>query len=403
MSSAIPSTSQKERALKLSQRLQSLPPYHFAEYARKIAELRASGVDVISLSMGDPDLPTPPEVLDALAQSARQPLNQRYPEYAGLPQLREAFAAWFGRRFGVMLDPARELMPLIGSKEGLAHLPLAIIDEGDVALMPDPNYPVYPTAVALAGGTCCDLPLDADGAWLPDLDAIPEAALSKATTLWLNYPNNPTGAIASPEFYEGAVRFAHAHNLLLINDMAYCETWYGDYRPHSLLEIEGAKDVAVEFYSFSKAYNMGGFRIGMLVGNPTVIEGMTRLKSNLDTGIFRPIQYAAIRALDLPETWLAQRNSIYQRRRDLVVAACQRLGMTVTTPSAGLYIWPRVPNGYTASAFAMELLQHTGVAVTPGTNFGAHGEGYVRISLTIEDARLDTALERMDAMVSAHR
>jgi LL-diaminopimelate aminotransferase len=397
------STPQKERFVKLSQRLQSLPPYHFAEYARKIAELRASGVDVISLSMGDPDLPTPPEVLDALTESAHQPLNQRYPEYAGLPQLREAFAAWFGRRFGVALDPAKEVVPLIGSKEGLAHLPLAVIDEGDGALMPNPNYPVYPTAVALAGGTCCDVPLDADGAWLPDLDAIPEEALSKATTLWLNYPNNPTGAVASPEFYVKAVRFARAHDLLLINDMAYCETWYGDYRPPSLLEIEGAKDVAVEFYSFSKSYNMGGFRIGMLVGNPTIVEGMTRLKSNLDTGIFRPIQYAAIRALDLPESWLAARNAIYQRRRDLVVAACQRLGMTVATPSASLYIWPHVPDGYTSSSFAMELLQHTGVAVTPGTNFGAHGEGYVRISLTVEDDRLDAALERMDAMVGARR
>jgi LL-diaminopimelate aminotransferase len=353
--------------------------------------------------MGDPDIPTPPEVLDALTESAHQPLNQRYPEYAGLPQLREAFAAWFERRFGVALDPARELVPLIGSKEGLAHLPLAIIDEGDVALMPDPNYPVYPTAVALAGGTCYDLPLDAAGGWLPDLDAIPESALSKATTLWLNYPNNPTGAVASPAFYEQAVRFAQAHNLLLINDMAYSETWYGDYRPSSLLQVAGAKDVAVEFYSFSKAYNMGGFRIGMLAGNPTIIEGMTRLKSNLDTGIFRPIQYAAIRALDLPETWLAERNAIYQRRRDLVVAACRHLGMTVETPSAGLYIWPRIPSGYTSSAFALELLQHTGVAVTPGTNFGAHGEGYVRISLTIEDARLDTALDRLDAMVSARR
>ncbi|HEV2405133.1 MAG TPA: aminotransferase class I/II-fold pyridoxal phosphate-dependent enzyme, partial [Ktedonobacterales bacterium] len=264
--------------MQLSQRLQNLPPYHFAEYARKIAALRARGVDVIALSIGDPDLPTAPEVLDVLTESARQQENQRYPEYAGVPAFREAIAAWFAGRFGVTLDPAREVLPLIGSKEGLAHLPLAVMDDGDIALMPDPQYPVYPTAVALAGGENYDVPLCEANDWLPDLDAIPAEVADRAKTLWLNYPNNPTGACATPEFFERAVRFALDHDVLLVHDMAYAEVSYDGAKPASILETPRAKEVAVEFHSLSKAYNMAGFRIGFLVGNETVVEGMTRLK-----------------------------------------------------------------------------------------------------------------------------
>ena len=382
--------------MELSQRLQTLPPYHFAEYARKIAEKRAAGVDVISLSMGDPDLPTPPEVLDALSESAREPVNQRYPEYAGMPIFREAIAAWFERRFGVALDPAHEVLPLIGSKEGLAHLPLAVMDAGDVALMPDPQYPVYPTAVALAGGTCFAVPLTPERGWLPDLASIPTDVARNAKTLWLNYPNNPTGACASLAFFEEAVRFAREYDVLLIHDMAYAEVTYDGAKPPSILQTPGAKDVAVEFHSLSKAYNMAGFRVGMLAGNATIVEGMTRLKSNIDTGIFRPIQVASARALALPQGWLDRRNAIYQRRRDRVVAACRALGMPVEVPQAGLYVWPRIPAGQTASAFAMDLLDRSGVAVTPGTNFGPRGEGYVRISLTVPDDRLDEAVSRIE-------
>ncbi|HEX6541108.1 MAG TPA: LL-diaminopimelate aminotransferase [Ktedonobacterales bacterium] len=387
--------------MELSRRLQSLPPYHFAAYARKIAEKRASGVDVISLSMGDPDLPTPPEVLDALTTAAREPANQRYPEYAGMPELRQAFAGWFSRRFGVSLDPATEVLPLIGSKEGLAHLPAVVMNEGDVALLPNPNYPVAATAVAMIGGVAHELPLTEENGWLPDLNAIPEAALSRARTLWLNYPNNPTGACAPRSFFEQAVRFAREHGLLVIHDMAYAEVRYDDARPLSLLEIEGAKDVAVELHSLSKAYNMAGFRIGALVGNATVVEGLTRLKSNIDTGIFRPIQIAAIRALALPPEWIEQRNAIYQRRRDRVVAACQRIGLRVATPEAGLYVWPHIPEGRTSAEFAYDLLDHAGIAVTPGTNFGSRGEGYVRLSLTVPDARLDEAMARMEQKIAA--
>ncbi|HEY1387613.1 MAG TPA: LL-diaminopimelate aminotransferase [Ktedonobacterales bacterium] len=387
--------------MELSRRLQSLPPYHFAAYARKIAEKRASGVDVISLSMGDPDLPTPPEVLDALTTAAHDPANQRYPEYAGMPELRQAYADWFGRRFGVSLDPAREVLPLIGSKEGLAHLPAVVMNEGDVALLPNPNYPVAATAVAMIGGVAHELPLSEENGWLPDLNAIPAEMLSRARTLWLNYPNNPTGATAPRAFFEEAVRFARAHGLLLIHDMAYAEVCFDGVRPASVLEVDGAKDVAVELHSLSKAYNMAGFRIGALVGNATVVEGLTRLKSNIDTGIFKPIQIAAIRALALPPEWVAERNAIYQRRRDRVVAACQRIGLRVATPEAGLYVWPRIPEGRTSAEFAYDLLDHAGIAVTPGTNFGSNGEGYVRISLTVADDRLDEAMARLEQNIAA--
>ncbi len=386
--------------MELALRLQQLPPYHFAEYGRKIAEKRAAGVDVISFSMGDPDLPTPPEVLDALDTAAREQANQRYPEYAGMPEFRAATAAWFVRRFGVELDPAREVLPLIGSKEGLAHLPLAVMNEGDVALMPDPQYPVYPTAVALAGGICHYLPLDEEHGWLPDFAAIPADVLARTKTLWLNHPNNPTGACAPLAFFEEAVRFARAHDILLVHDMAYAEVTFDGYKPQSILEVPGAKEVAVEFHSLSKAYNMAGFRIGMLVGNAGIVEGMTRLKSNLDTGIFRPIQIAAMRALALPDEWLAARNAIYQRRRDRLIAACHGIGLEAQTPQAGLYLWARIPAGQTSAQFTLDLLDRTGIALTPGTNFGAGGEGYVRITLTVPDDRIDEAVARMATAVA---
>ncbi len=390
--------------MRLSQRLTSLPPYHFAAYNQTIAELRASGADIINLSMGDPDLPTPPSVLDALIESAREPVNQRYPAYTGMPELRTGFARWFAGRFGVELDPAREVAMLIGSKEGLALLPMAVMDPGDIALMPNPAYPVYPTAVALAGGECYELPLDAEHGWLPDLSAIPADVASRARTLWLNYPNNPTGATAPADFFAEAVAFALRHDILIVHDMAYAEVRYDGVRPHSILETPGAKEVAVEFHSFSKAYNMAGFRLGMLVGNPTIVEGMVRFKSNIDTGVFRPIQIAASRALELPESWLIERNAIYQRRRDRLAAACQRLGMATELPKAGLYLWPHLPGDRPAepgasAAFALRLLRETGVAITPGTNFGSGGEGYLRIALTVSDARLDEAIARLERSV----
>lgn len=386
--------------MELSQRLRSLPPYHFAAYNKKIADLRASGVDIINLSIGDPDLATPDAVLAALTESAQEPINQRYPEYEGMLALREAFAAWFQRRFGVALDPRRQMTTLIGSKEGLAHLPMAMMDPGDVALMPNPAYPVYPTAVALAGGVCYDLPLEAERGWLPDLTSIPSDTLARAKTLWLNYPNNPTGATASLAFFEEAVAFARKHDILLIHDMAYAEVRFDGARPPSILQVPGASDVAVEFHSFSKAYNMAGFRLGMMVGNALACEGLTRLKSNIDTGIFRPLQIAAIRALELPDSWLDQRNAIYQRRRDVMLAALRDLGLQVASPEAGLYLWPQAPEGETSSEFALRMLDAAAVAITPGTNFGSRGEGYLRITLTAPDERIAEAATRLRAAVA---
>jgi LL-diaminopimelate aminotransferase len=385
--------------MELSNRMKSLPPYHFAEFGKRVAELRAAGQDIINLSIGDPDLPTPPQVVERLCETAHEQANQRYPEYAGMPALHDAIAAWFERRFGVALDPTREVLPLIGSKEGLAHLPLAVMDEGDLALMPDPYYPVYPTAVALAGGACHMLPLDAEHGWLPDLAAVPEEVARKARTLWLNYPNNPTGAAASLDFFARAVDFARLHDLLLIHDIAYGEVAFDGVRPPSVLQVPGATDVAIELHSLSKAYNMAGFRIGFVVGNSTAVEGLNRLKSNLDTGIFRPIQHAAVTALQLPDEWLAERNANYQRRRDRLVAACRRLGMECAAPKAGLYVWPHIPEGQTSADFTMRLLERAAIAVTPGTNFGPHGEGYVRISLTVPDDRLEEAISRLEASV----
>ncbi|HEX8983231.1 MAG TPA: LL-diaminopimelate aminotransferase [Ktedonobacterales bacterium] len=389
--------------MELSQRLRSLPPYHFAAYNKKIADLRASGVDIINLSIGDPDLETPAEVIAAMAESAKQPTNQRYPEYEGMLALREAFASWFQRRFGVELDPRRQMTTLIGSKEGLAHLPMAIMNPGDVALMPNPAYPVYPTAVALAGGVCYDLPLDAEHGWLPDLQAIPADVLARGKTLWLNYPNNPTGASASLPFFEEAVAFARKHDLLLIHDMAYAEVRFDGARPPSILQVPGASDVAVEFHSFSKAYNMAGFRMGMMVGNQLACEGLTRLKSNIDTGIFRPLQIAAIRALELPDEWLDQRNAIYQRRRDVLWTALREMGMRVEKPAAGLYLWPQVPQDETSGEFALRMLDSAAVAITPGTNFGSRGEGYLRITLTAPDERIAEAAARLSSAFATAR
>jgi LL-diaminopimelate aminotransferase len=386
--------------MELSNRLKALPPYHFAEFNKQVAALRAAGTDVINLSIGDPDLPTPPAIVDRLCETARSQADQRYPEYAGMPGLRAAIAAWFTRRFGVELDPAREVLPLIGSKEGLAHLPLAVMDPGDVALMPDPGYPVYPAAVALAGGASLSLPMAAEGGWLPDLDAIPADVARGAKTLWLNYPNNPTGATAPLAFFAQAVEFARRYDVLLVHDMAYSEVAYDGTRPASVLQAPGAKDVALEFHSFSKAFNMAGFRIGFVVGNATAIEGLTRLKSNLDTGIFRPIQHAAVAALQLPDEWVAERNAIYQRRRDRLVDAFRRLGLAVESPSAGLYVWSGVPRGMTSAEFSVQLLERTAVAVTPGTNFGRRGEGYVRVALTTPDDRLDEAIARIESGVA---
>ncbi|MBV9616251.1 MAG: LL-diaminopimelate aminotransferase [Ktedonobacteraceae bacterium] len=380
--------------------INNLPPYHFAGAKKKIADSQAAGVDVISLSMGDPDLPAPPAVVERLCAAMRDTENHRYPEYRGMRALHEAIATWFEQRFGVHLIPERHILPLLGSKEGLAYAAMSVLNAGDVALIPDPYYPVYVTGSTTLGATPYFLPLLEQNSYLPDLDAIPQDVLAKARVLWLNYPNNPTAACAPRSFFERVVAFAHRHNIAIIHDMAYAEVYFDDFRPSSILEIPGAEEVAVELHSLSKTYNMAGFRIGMLVGNPELVDAVGRLKSNIDSGIFRPVQYAAIEALNLPSSWREQRNAIYQRRRDLLVDGCNEIGMYTQRTQAGLYVWARVPTAYTSRQFADWLFDRTGVFVTPGTNFGNSGEGYVRISMTVPEERIAMALARMRTAIA---
>ncbi|HBE24511.1 MAG TPA: LL-diaminopimelate aminotransferase [Ktedonobacter sp.] len=381
--------------MRLSRLIQNLPPYHFADAKKRIAERRAAGVDVISLSMGDPDLPAPQAVIDRMCSSLQDPENTRYPEYFGMRALHEAIAAWFERRFAVRLTPEHNILPLLGSKEGLAYLGAAVLNTGDVSLIPDPYYPVYITASTSVGAEPYMLPLLEQNGYLPELDKIPQEILAKSRLLWLNYPNNPTAACADRRFFEEAVAFAQRHNLVIIHDMAYAEVYFDDFRPLSILQIPGASEVAVELHSLSKTYNMAGFRVGMVVGNANLVDAVGRLKSNIDSGMFRPVQYAAIEALQLPVSWIEQRNAIYRRRRDLLVAGCNAIGMRTQAPGAGLYVWAAIPGGFTSRDFANWLFEKTGVFVTPGTNFGDAGEGYVRISLTASEERIEAALQRM--------
>ncbi len=381
--------------------INNLPPYHFADAKKKIAERQAAGVDVINLSMGDPDLPAPEAVIERLCAAMQETKNHRYPEYRGMRALHEAIATWFERRFGVSLIPEREILPLLGSKEGLAYAATAVLNASDVALVPDPYYPVYVTGTTTLGAEPYMLPLLEQNGYLPELESIPSAVLKRARVLWLNYPNNPTAACADKDFFTRVVDFARINDLVIIHDMAYAEVYFDDFRPMSILQIPGAKDVAVELHSLSKTYNMAGFRIGMIIGNPDLVDAVGRLKSNIDSGIFRPVQYAAIEALQLPPSWLEQRNAVYKRRRDLIVEGCNAIGMRAATPRAGLYVWAHVPDvpdvsvGFAARKFANQLFEKTGVFVTPGTNFGHAGEGYVRISITEPEERLKVALQRM--------
>lgn len=386
--------------VRLAQRIEKLPPYLFADISRRIAAKRAEGVDVISFGIGDPDLPTPDHILASLAEASREPANHRYPESEGLPELRQAVARWYGRRFDVDLDPATEVLPLIGSKEGIGHIAVCFIDPGDIALVPDPGYPVYGVGTLLAGGEPYYLPLTEENDFLPDLDAVPEKIAKRAKVLWLNYPNNPTGAVADLDFFERAVAFAKKHDLAVLHDGPYSEVAFDGYKPVSFLQADGAKDVGIEFHSLSKSYNMTGWRIGMAVGNAQIINALMRVKSNLDSGIPQAIQQMAITALDGPQTVIAEHNAIYEKRRDRLVAALTKMGLRLRAPKASLYLWARVPDGSTSVSYATRLLDEAGVVVTPGIGYGPTGEGYVRLSLTIPDDRLEEGLKRMEALAA---
>ena len=381
--------------MKVARRVENLPPYLFVEISRKIAEKKARGEEVISFGIGDPDIPTPNHVLNRLIEASKDPANHRYPESEGLPELRRAIAGWYERRFGVSLDPDKEVAPLLGAKEGIAHIALCFIDPGDTALVPDPGYPVYAIGTNLAGGRPFYVALTEKNKYLPELHRIPEHIASKAKLLWLNYPNNPTGAVADLDFFNEAAAFARKTGVAVCHDGPYTEVAYEGYRPVSFLQAEGAKDVGIEFHSLSKSFNMTGWRIGMAVGNATMIGALKTLKSNIDSGIPQAIQYAAIEALNGPQDCIAEHNALYQRRRDLVVEGLNRIGLKAASPKASLYVWARVPEGYTSAEFTADLLEQVGVVVTPGNGYGRNGEGYVRLSLTIADANLLKGLSRL--------
>ena len=384
--------------MRLARRVQQLPPYLFARISELIAEQRAAGVDVISLGIGDPDLPTPDHVLAALQKAAEDPANHRYPETEGLPEFRESVARWYERRHGVALDPAREVVSLIGSKEGLGHLPLCLIDPGDLAISTQPGYPVYEIATMFAGGETLALPLREEDGWLPRLEDVPADAAERARMLWLNYPNNPTGAIADHAFFERAIAWAREHDVVIAHDLAYSEVCFDGYRAPSILEVDGAREVALEFNSLSKTFNMTGWRVAMAVGNAELVDVLRRVKSNLDSGIPQAVQQMAIAALDGPRDAIERHNEVYARRRDRVLEVLRELGLHVDPPRASLYVWARLPDGEGSSAgYAQRLVEETGVVVTPGASYGAAGEGYIRISLTIADDRLEEALERLSA------
>lgn len=384
-----------------AKRLDRFPPYVFAALGSRIKALEAQGVDVIRLDIGSPDLPPPPSIIAALHEAAQRPDNHGYPSFTGTPALRRSIAGYYVRRFGVDLDPDTEVLPLIGSKEGIAHLALAWLDAGDVALVPDPGYPVYGMGALIAGAEPYPVPLLAENRYLPDLDGVPAAVLQRARVLWLNYPNNPTGATADLAFFEHAVAFARRHDLLLCHDAPYCDVGFDGYRAPSLLQVPGAREVAIEFNSLSKSHNMAGWRIGMAVGHAQVLAALLKVKSNIDTGIFQAVQAAAVAALSEDQAWLGERNTIYQARRDLVLDGLRRTGLRAATPRAGLYVWAAIPAGTTSGGFADQLLVQTGVSVTPGSAFGEHGEGYIRISLGIDTDRLSSAMQRIAAFKQA--
>lgn len=375
--------------------LNHLAPYLFAQIDAKRDALVAQGVDVISLGIGDPDMPTPSHIVDALIKAAQNPANHQYPDYAGSLAYREACADWMRDRFGVTLDPKTEVLALIGSKEGIAHLHTAFVNPGDYVLAPSIGYPVYSGGATLQSANTYFMPMTAENGFLADFEQVPEDILKRAKIMFLGYPNNPTGAIATEEYFDKAIDFCIRHDLLLAHDNAYCEIGFDGYRAPSILERPRAMECCIEFFSLSKAYNMTGWRIGFAAGNPYAIEALGTVKNNLDSGQFGAIQDAAIVALRSSQDCIDEMNAIYMRRRDAIVEALQAIGLECNTPQATIYVWAKVPNGYTSAEFAEKLLEQAHVIVTPGSGYGPDGEGYIRISLTTPDDRLLEAVDRI--------
>ncbi len=381
--------------MRVADRVGKLPTYVFARVGSRIKELLAEGRDIIRLDIGSPDLPPPDFVIEAMCRSVHEPTHHSYAGYYGTPELRSAIATYYHSRFGVSLDPAREVTSLIGSKEGIANVALAFVDPGQPVLVPDPGYPTYGLGTLLAGGVPVRMPLLVENGFLPDLEAIPRDVALSAKILWLNYPNNPTGAVASLEFFERVVAFARRNELLVCHDNPYCDVTFDGYSAPSLLQVPGAMDVALEFNSLSKTYNMAGWRIGMAVGNATAVEALARTKTNIDSGVFRPIQDAAVVALTGDQTWLKKRNEVYCERRDLILETLREIGIRAAKTKASLYVWARIPEGYSSEEFATQLLEEAGISVAPGSAFGPHGEGYIRISVGMSTERIREAMERL--------
>ncbi len=389
--------------MKIARRMESIQPYLFVEINKKIAEKRSKGEEVINFTAGDPDLATPPHIIEKLCKAAHDPVNHHYPESAGLPELRRAMADWYQKRFNVPLDPDTEVLPLIGSKEGIGHIAFCFIDPGDVALIPDPGYPVYSFGTQMAGGRPYYLALTEENGFLPDFRGIKNFILDKTRLLWINYPNNPTGTVAGLDFFNRVVEFAKQYNILVCHDGPYTEVSYDDYLPPSFLQAEGAKDTGIEFHSFSKTYNMTGWRIGMAVGNATAIGALKTFKSNIDSGIPMAVQRMAIEAFNGPQACIGEHNAVYQRRRDLICEVLTKIGLKVNVPKASLYVWAKVPDGYNSVDFTAELLDQIGIAVTPGAGYGHAGEGYIRLSLTIPDPSLVKGLSRLSGWRNTRR
>lgn len=378
-----------------AERIRTLPPYLFTAIDEMKQQAVARGVDIINLGIGDPDLPTPDPILERMQQAVTDPQHHQYPSSSGMLSFRTAVAGWYQRRFNVTVDPKSEVVTLIGSKEGIGHVPMAFIDPGDVVLVPSPGYPVYPVSASFAGGIAHEMPLLKQNGFLPDLDAIPADVARKAKLMFLNSPNNPTSVIADTAFFSRVIAFAKEHHVIVCHDAAYSEIFYDGKRPSSFLEAEGAMDVGIEFHSLSKTFNMTGWRIGFAVGRAEVIAGLSQIKSNMDSGQFQAVQEAGITALESDDRLTAGLRAIYQERRDVLVAGLKNLGLEFDVPSATFYVWIEVPQGYTSASFTAHLLEKAGIVTTPGNGFGAPGEGYIRMALTTTKERLAEAVDRL--------
>jgi LL-diaminopimelate aminotransferase len=385
----------KSISFELAKRVRHLPPYLFASIDKMKQKAIDKGVDLIDLSIGDPDMPTPSHIVNAMKKAVQKPANHRYPSYEGMLSYREAVSQWYKKRFGAKLDAQTEVLSLIGSKEGIGHIPLAFINPGETVLVPSPGYPVYATGTLFAGGRSFFMPLREENDFLPDLTVIPKNVLKKAKLIFLNYPNNPTSATASLQFYKDIVRIALKYNIIVCHDASYTEIYYEVKKPLSFMQIPGAKDTGIEFHSLSKTYNMTGWRIGFAVGNRDILAGLGKIKTNLDSGVFQAIQEAAIFALDTDDSMLSAIRKTYQERRDILHSGLKRLGMHLMKPKATFYIWTKVPSKFDSMGFVSHLLNRAGVLTTPGNGFGEAGEGYVRFALTASVERIEEAVERI--------